>query len=230
MVYGMSHKQKPSKITGVAGYVRVSTAEQVANGHSLDAQRTAIVNACLQRDWPLMGIYSDEGISGADPTRPGLESAIKSIKAGEANVLMAQRFDRIMRSTLYAAELIDDSVANGWQIVTLDMHIDMTTPIGKAIAGFMSVLAELERSLIAERIRQGMAAGKAKGKVYGRPRRIDPSLEERIVTMYQKDDMSVKDIIGKLNGEGTLTPSGKPWKDQLVRKVLYRNLPEKEPD
>ncbi len=80
------------------GYVRVSTDEQGRSGLGLDAQQDAIVAECERRGWQLAEVVEDVGYSGKSLNRPGIESALGKLKAGETDVLIVAKLDRLSRS------------------------------------------------------------------------------------------------------------------------------------
>ncbi len=139
------------------GYARVSTDDQ-----HLDLQIAALEKASCDR------IYSDHGFSGAKFKRPGLERALRSMKAGDT--LVVWRLDRLGRSVGRLIELTDRLTKKGIHFVSLMDTIDTTTPMGSFYFHVLAALAELERKVIAERTRAGIAAAKARGRPHGRRR------------------------------------------------------------
>src|SRR5258708_4446576 len=118
----------------VVGYVRVSTEEQATEGASLEAQRQAIVAECARRGWTLLKIEEDD-LSAKDTRRPGLRRALELLKDNQADVLMVSKLDRLSRSTLDFATMLDRAKREGWTPLVLDSPVDMTTPHGEAMAG-----------------------------------------------------------------------------------------------
>jgi DNA invertase Pin-like site-specific DNA recombinase len=142
------------------GYARVSTDDQ-----NLDLQITALERAECDR------IYSDHGISGAQFKRPGLERAMRAMKAGDT--LVVWRLDRLGRSLPKLIELVDRLGRKGMHFASLNEHIDTTTSGGALMFHMLAALAEFERKLIAERTRAGMSAARARGQTLGRKRALD---------------------------------------------------------
>ena len=92
----------------VVGYIRVSTEEQALSGAGLDAQRAAIVGEVERRGWQLAGMFEDAGVSGKSMTgRHGLEAAIETVERHEAQALVVAKLDRLSRSLLDFAALMD---------------------------------------------------------------------------------------------------------------------------
>ena len=102
----------------VIGYVRVSTDEQVESGAGLAAQRSAIAAECSRRGWKLAALLEDAGASGGSMRgRPGLHCALETIEAGRADALVVAKLDRLSRSLLDFASLMDRSRRCGWSMV-----------------------------------------------------------------------------------------------------------------
>ncbi|MFT4086313.1 MAG: recombinase family protein [Gordonia sp. (in: high G+C Gram-positive bacteria)] len=219
---------KPRKTTApagtVVGYVRVSTDEQAVHGAGLDAQRAAITAEAERRGWTVVAWHADEGISGAKglDKRPGLAAAVDAIEAGEAAGLLAAKLDRVSRSVKNSAELMERARAAGWQLVTCDLAIDTSSPAGEATANMMAVFAQLERRLIGQRTREGMAVKKAQGKHMGRRSTLPTDVVDRIVAS-KRDGLSLRAIAAELNADEVPTAQGgTTWRASSVKAVLDR--------
>ena len=126
-----SRKSTPPPTPRVAAYLRCSTAEQADSGAGLDAQRHAIATETERRGWELADFYVDAGASGKSlGGRAGLDAAISAIESGDANVLMVSKLDRLSRSLLDFATLMQRAQAKDWNLVALDLGIDLSTPAG----------------------------------------------------------------------------------------------------
>lgn len=199
------------------GYIRVSTDEQARSGLGLEAQVAKLTAEAERRGWELT-ILRDEGASGKQ-VNPGLRNALEQLAAGLADGLVVARMDRVSRSLLHAAEILERARAQGWALVVLDLGVDLTTPAGKALAGTMAVFAEFERELIRERTRAAAAAAKARGQKLGRPRQISVLLARRIVEM-RAQGLSYGAIARQLTDEQVLSPAGRPvWQTSTVRRL-----------
>lgn len=137
------------------GYARVSTDDQ-----SVDLQLAALRNAHCHE------IFTDQGVSGARFSRPGLEMSLATLSKGDT--LVVWRLDRLGRSLAKLVELVDSLGAQGIQFVSLSESIDTSSPGGTLIFHIMAALAQFERALIGERTRAGMLAAKARGTHVGR--------------------------------------------------------------
>lgn len=190
----------------VVAYLRVSTSEQVVSGLGMDAQRTAINDEAIRRGWTVTW-EADEGLSGKLRNRPGLDRALAALKAGRAEALVVAKMDRLGRSVIQASDVLETARRQKWDLIVLDLGMDLTTPHGKAMAQMLAVFAELEREMISARTRLALAEARARGTRLGRPRRISPPLLARIVTMSGAGH-SHRAIAATLTAEGHCTPTG----------------------
>lgn len=169
------------------GYVRVSTADQVDNGASLDAQRTALTAEADRRGWDLE-LVADEGLSGKNMNRPALLEALDRLDRGEADTLISIRLDRVSRSVADFAGLLDRAGRKGWGLVLLSPALDLADPAGRFTANVLASAAQYERELISARTKEGMAQrrvdGWAGGRSAGRPRVLDENVRGRIVAAH----------------------------------------------
>jgi len=203
---------------GVLGYVRVSTAEQAASGLSLASQETAIRAASERNNWRLLEVLRDEGESGKSLARPAMHQALTRIAAGEASGLVAAKLDRLTRSVLHFATLLDWFDHAGATLVALDLSIDTSTPGGRLVANVFASVAEWEREIIAARTRDGLAALRAQGKPAGRPAVVDrPDIARRIVAL-RAEGATWQSIADTLNFDGVPTlRGGEYWRVSSVQ-------------
>jgi len=146
-------------------YSRVSTT----NGQDPEMQSREIREYCLRRGWALVGEYVDVGISGAKERRPQLDRLIADAHKRKFEVVVVWKFDRFARSVSHLLRALETFRALGVEFVSLSEQVDTSTPTGKMIFTVLGAVAELERSLIAERVRAGLRNARAKGKRLGRP-------------------------------------------------------------
>lgn len=194
------------------------TDEQAQSGAGLDAQRAAILSESIRRGWTIVRIIEDAGLSGKTMSRPGLEEAITMFRAGEADILVAAKLDRISRSALGFLQLAKQSQTEGWQLRVLDADLDTSTPMGRFAIGILALVAELERDLIAQRTKDALAARKAKGMKLGRPVR-DTKTRGRIVAL-RASGATYQEIVETLASD--VLPEGQPrkvWSISSVRNV-----------
>jgi len=207
-------------VTAAVGYARVSTAEQENSGLGLEAQRRLLREESQRRGWSLVGIHEDVAPGKTRNGRRGLRSALDVVHAGEADVLLAARIDRLSRSLRDLIELMDKSVQEDWAVVTLDLRVDTTTPHGKAIARMAGVFAELERDLIAERTTAALAVKRAQGAKLGRPISMPKNIRQSILRMNARG-IGWTAIARRLNDQGVPTAQGgKRWYASTIRAMF----------
>lgn len=136
------------------GYVRVSTNDQ-----NTVLQRNALLSANCEQ------VFEDK-ISGKTSDRPGLKKALQALKAGDT--LVVWKLDRLGRSMRHLVMLTEELKERGVNFRSLTDSIDTSTPMGRFFFHVMGALAEMERELIVERTRAGIAAARAAGRVGGR--------------------------------------------------------------
>jgi DNA invertase Pin-like site-specific DNA recombinase len=208
--------------TKVLGYVRVSTDEQANSRLGLNAQRVAIAQACIERGWELVEIIEDAGYSAKNLDRPGIQRALGMLEGREphAKALVVAKLDRLSRSLLDFASIMERARRKGWSLAALDLGVDTTTPAGEMIANVMATFAQFERHLIGERTKAALAVKKAQGAKLGRPRTLPASTRTRIRRMRGRG-MTLAAIADKLNRERVPTAhGGARWHASTVRAVL----------
>jgi DNA invertase Pin-like site-specific DNA recombinase len=152
-------------------YARVSTSN---TGQSPEMQIRELREYCKRRGWKISHAYIDEGISGAKESRPQLNKLLADAHLRRFDAVVCWRFDRFARSVSHLLRALETFKALGIEFVSLSEQVDTSTPAGKLVFTVLGAVAELERSLIAERVRAGLRNARAKGKTLGRPRkRID---------------------------------------------------------
>jgi DNA invertase Pin-like site-specific DNA recombinase len=165
------------------GYARVSTDEQ-----SLDLQLDALKKAECQR------IFSDKA-SATKAARPGLAEALSHLRPGD--VLVIWKLDRLGRTVKRLVDFVAELQGRGIQFRSLTDGIDTTTPAGRFFFHVMASLAQMERELLAERTRAGLAAARRRGRLGGRKRRMTPGKVESARKLL-RDGMSPRDVAENL--------------------------------
>jgi DNA invertase Pin-like site-specific DNA recombinase len=149
--------------------VVLSSRMSTNNGQDPEVQSREIREYCQRRRWKLMDEYVDTVISGAKERSPELDRLIADAHRRKFDVAVVWRFDRFARSVSHLLRALETFRALGIEFVSLSEQVDTTTPTGKMILIVLGAVAELERSLIAERVRAGLRNARAKGKRLGRP-------------------------------------------------------------
>jgi DNA invertase Pin-like site-specific DNA recombinase len=205
----------------VIGYGRVSTGDQAEKGTSLEAQHGAVDAEAARRGWDVQWL-ADEGVSGKSIDRPRMNAALALLAAGEAEALVATKVDRLSRSVQDFAGLVATAKRQGWNMVVLDLGMDMTTPWGKALASTAAVFAELERDLIGQRTREALAVKKAQGVRIGRPRTTPDDVVARVVRERMAGS-TLRAIADGLDADGVPTAQGgKRWQPGTIKALLAR--------
>lgn len=208
----------------VVGYVRVSTDEQADSGAGLAAQRAAIVSEAARRSWGLLAVHEDAGASGKSLAgRAGLQAALHAIERGDASALLVAKLDRLSRSLLDFAALMERSRRQGWALVALDLGVDTTTPSGEMMANVLAVFAQFERRLIGQRTKDALAQKRAAGVRLGRPRTLPESTDDLVLTL-RRSGLTLPAIAGRLSVLGVPTGQGGRWHPTTVRRILLRAL------
>jgi DNA invertase Pin-like site-specific DNA recombinase len=159
--------------TRVALYARVSTS----NGHQdPEMQLRELREFVERRGWQVAEVYTDAGVSGAKASRPALNRLMIDAGRRRFDVVIVWRFDRFARSVSHLLRALEQFQALGIDFVSLSENVDTSTPTGRMVFTVLGAVAELERSLIVERVKAGLRNARAKGKKLGRPRvQVDES-------------------------------------------------------
>jgi DNA invertase Pin-like site-specific DNA recombinase len=206
--------------TRVIGYVRVSTDQQGDSGLGLQAQRTAIQMECDRRGWELVR-FEEDVLSGSTMQRPGLSAALEACRSGEVSGVVVAKLDRISRSLIDFVNLIAEATKDGWNVVALDLGVDLSTPTGEFFGTVLAAMAQWERRLIGQRTREALAQAKANGVQLGRPSGISDTLRNQIVYMRDREKLTYAQIADDLNGRAVPTSQGGDrWHPSTVKAIL----------
>lgn len=204
------------------GYCRVSTEEQGESGLGLEAQQTAIRAEVDRRGWDLIHMHVDVASGRSRTHRPGLHEAVAHVTDGTAANLVVAKLDRLSRSLIDFASIMAEAEAGGWNLVALDLGVDLSTPSGEFLASVMASAAQWERRLIGQRTREAMQAAKARGATFGRPLTVGSDVRETILVM-RNDGLAYNAIATRLNDLAVPTGhGGKRWWASTVRAVEQR--------
>ena len=166
-----------------------------------------------QRGFEIVGEYTDV-ISGTKSKRPGLDRLMTDARRRRFDVVLVAAFDRVARSVKHFLEVLDELNRLGIEFVSLRENIDTGGALGRALLTIIAAIAELERSLIVERVKAGMRRAKLEGRRIGRqPLNID---REQVVadrksgmplTMVAKKHRISRASVCRLVREAVATPS-----------------------
>jgi DNA invertase Pin-like site-specific DNA recombinase len=151
----------------VAIYARVSTAN---NGQVPTMQTRELREYAERRGWTVAGEYVDIDISGTKEKRPELDRLMADAHRRRFDVVAVWKFDRMARSVSHLLRALETFNTLGIEFVSLSESLDTATPAGRMVFTVLGAVAELERTLIVERVRAGLRNARAKGKRLGRPR------------------------------------------------------------
>jgi len=228
--------KSPSDLLKVIGYARVSTAEQAAQGLSIDAQEARIRAWCEATGAELVEVVREEGVSGTKllGERPGGRRIAHLIDARRptADAVVVVRMDRLGRDAAEQIALLKRFRQGRVGLVAIAQQIDLATPHGRAMAQIGAVFNELERALIAERTTEALAELRQQGRAWNHApfgwRAVEGHLqpdadEQRTLTRIRKlrsSEMGYLKIADTLNAEGHPTKRGGSWQAASVRSVL----------
>src|SRR4051795_9282696 len=162
------------------GYARVSTLDQ-----TLALQQDALTAAGCEQ------LYTDTA-SGSVTDRPGLTQALSHLRTGDT--LVVWRLDRLGRSLAHLIDTIRQLQERGIGFRSLQEQLDTTTSGGKLVFHIFGALAQFERNLIRERTHAGLAAARARGRLFGRPKVLSPLKVEQLQTLATDERTTVAEI------------------------------------
>jgi DNA invertase Pin-like site-specific DNA recombinase len=169
-------------------FCRVSTVDQHPETQLLDLRQFA-----AQRGLQVVETYTDHGVSGTKARRPALDKMMEDSRRHKFDVVVVWACDRLARSTKHLLQVLDELNGFGIQFLSQREAIDTEGPLGRAIIVIVSAIAELERSLIVERVRAGMRRAKLEGRQIGRAR-LDVNREQVIL---DRREMSLTQVAKK---------------------------------
>jgi DNA invertase Pin-like site-specific DNA recombinase len=205
----------------VVGYIRVSTEEQGDSRAGLEAQEAAIRAEVERREWELVELYVDVASGKTLRKRDNLGVALRALADGAADALVVAKLDRLSRSVLDFAGIMETAAAEGWSLVVIDLGVDTTTPNGELVANIMISMAQWERRIIGERTKSALAAVKARGTKVGRKSGVADETV-RLIRVMRDAGSSWQKIADALTAEGVETGQGGKWHAATVRRIYLR--------
>jgi DNA invertase Pin-like site-specific DNA recombinase len=145
-------------------YLRVSSS-----GQDTGAQETALREYVSRRNWTINGVYKDVAVSGTRSSRPALDRLLQDCRRGKFDVLLVWKFDRFARSLKTLISGLEVCRAFGIDFVSVTEAVDTSLPMGETLFFLLGIFANLERSLIAERVKAGLDHARKNGQILGRP-------------------------------------------------------------
>lgn len=157
----------------VAMYVRTSTDMQASG---LEAQERAILAYCAAQGIGDFKLYKDSGVSGTKVNRPGLDALMAEVKTGTVTSVIVYSFSRFARSVRQLLEALELFETKGISFISISEQLDTRTSTGKFVFTILAALAQMERSMIVDRVKCGLENAKAKGRYPGRPAKRNSEL------------------------------------------------------
>lgn len=206
------------------GYMRISKSD---GSQTFDMQMDAMKAEGVDFD----RIYSDK-ISSRSDSKPGLEACLKALQPG--NTLVVYKLDRLARTLKELVNIVSDLQKRGIGfklLAGMGKDIDTSTPTGRLMFGIFGILAEFEHDLILERVNAGVKAARARGRLGGRPRKMDKNtlkiiqiaMSDKNCVVYQlakKMGMSPATIYSYVDAYGVLKPKGVELMEGRTKKEL----------
>ena len=225
-----------TRVVVVAGYLRVSTDEQAKSGLGLGDQRHRISAMAQAKGWPEPVWYTDEGISGTKDSahRPDFARLRADVKAGVVQAVITLDISRIARKMRLLMDFMEEIEQAHAHFISCKESFDTGTPQGQFVLYMWALVAQLERDMIAQRVRGALAEhsrrdGEAGGGMpYGYVRREqrvyvvpqEARIIRRIFTLRDEQHMTLRAIAVELNRRRIPGPRGGKWHHSSVQAVL----------
>jgi len=225
-------------IKRVALYARVSTAKcekcgkvrtehdnrlHEFKGQDPEVQLRELREYVEHRGWQIAEVYPDAGMSGAKTSRPELNRLMVDAGHRRFDAVVVWRFDRFARSVSHLLRALENFQALGIDFISLLENIDTSTPTGKMVFTILGAVAELERSLIVERVKAGLRNARAKGTKLGRPRL---HVDEARIEALRASGASWREIASELGVSLGKIHSVSQQRSKIGCAVLPENNPE----
>jgi len=225
-----------------AVYCRVSTDERLHQSfNSIDAQKEAgLASVASQRAEGWIAVpddYIDPGFSGGNLERPGLKRLLVDIEAGKIDIVVVYKIDRLTRSLTDFSRLIEVFERNKVSFVAVTQQFNTTSSMGRLMLNVLLSFAQFEREVTGERIRDKIAASKAKGMWMGGPLPLGYDVENRLLVINEVEARLVRriftdftrcrsttDMVRELTADGQTTKSGLPFTKQMLYKMMHNRI------
>jgi DNA invertase Pin-like site-specific DNA recombinase len=175
-------------------YLRVSTIHQRP-----DLQADGLRRYATRAGLEIVAEYLDVAVSGRKEGRPQLQALMRAARHHEFDCVLVWKFDRFARSVAHLLKALEEFNHLGIRFISVQDQVDTQSPMGKAMFTVIGAMAELESSLISERVKAGMEAARARGKQFGRPA-TPAHIVARIEERAHATSMSIRQIHSELDG------------------------------
>ena len=225
-----------------AVYCRVSSDERLDQSfNSIDAQKEsglAYITSQRSEGWiPVADDYIDPGFSGGNMERPGLKRLMADIEAGRIDTVVVYKIDRLTRSLTDFSRLIEVFERRRVSFVSVTQQFNTTTRMGRLMLNVLLSFAQFEREVTGERIRDKIAASKAKGMWMGGVVPLGYRVESRKLLVIDAEAVLVKrifralvksrsttELVKELAAEGLTTKSGRRFSKQMIYQLLHNRI------
>ncbi len=181
----------------VALYARISTNDK----QDVELQLVPLREYALARGWAVQGEFIDRGVSGAKERRPALDLLMDDARRRSFDIVFVWRFDRFARSTRHLVNALHEFRHLGINFCSYSENIDTSSPMGEAMFSVIGAVAQLERDIIRERVKAGVAQARRRGKQLGRPKKVFRRDE---VERLRAEGLSFREIGRKLGVSASL--------------------------
>jgi DNA invertase Pin-like site-specific DNA recombinase len=172
-------------------YVRVSTPDQHVESQLYDLRELA-----AQRGFEVVHTYEDRGVCGKKARRPGLDALMADARRKKFSILLVAAFDRIARSTRNFLQIVDELDCLGIEFISRREGVATGDAMGRLFMTIISAIAELERSLVVERVKSGMRRARMEGRQIGRAR-LD--IDRQQVVLDRRSGLSLTQVAKRHN-------------------------------
>jgi site-specific DNA recombinase len=187
------------------------------------------------KDWDLVNVYIDEGLSAKTLNRTGLQQVVTTLKSRDIDAVIVYKLDRLTRSVIDLNKLIELFDRYNVALVSLVESLDATSATGRLMLNLLASVSQWEREVIGERTRDAMTYLKANNRIYTREifgydidnSQVIPNYREQqnIKRMYnlRSEGLSYQAIADTLNADGIRAKRGGKWYNNTVRRTIVRN-------
>lgn len=186
-------KTEPENPNLTAIYVRVSTEEQAKEGISLDAQKERLTAFCTAKLLDIYKIYMDDGYSAGSINRPALKEMIEDANEGRFSNILVYKIDRFSRNLKDLIIMLDEFQKKKINFISATEPIDTTSAIGNAFMQIIGVFAELERGMVAERVKMAFEKKINSKEFLNRPP-LGYEINGKTLKIIEKDATKVREI------------------------------------
>lgn len=162
-------------------YLRVSTLDQTTLNQELE-----LMKYCENNAIEIFKVYREEGVSGAKTSRPQLDLMLQDMRQGLFQVVIVWKFDRLGRSTAHLLQVLEELKNKNVRLIATSQNIDTSNPMGQFFFTILAGFSEMEREIIRERIRLGLARRKKQGKPVGRQKGAKDKARRKRLGYFQR--------------------------------------------